>query len=229
MASGNGKIKSILQELDQDSIRANLNRFTERAYQYIPHIEKPHILDVGCGTGVPTMKLAELCHCTMVALDIDREALARLDQKIREAGLENRIRTMRLSIKKMDFTGNTFDIIWAEGAISVVGFKKGLMGWKRFLKKGGFLALHDDAADKEKKMDLVDKCGYHLVGHFYLDKDTWRDLYFAPLEKRVLELKKKYGDNPAALKELRGADRDVAWYKSNPDRCDSFFLVMQKL
>lgn len=39
----------------------------------------------------------------------------------------------------MDFVPESFDLIWAEGYIYIIGFKKGLQDWKKFLKPGGYL------------------------------------------------------------------------------------------
>jgi methylase of polypeptide subunit release factors len=42
----------------KDQCRKNLSRFTERALSSIPELDNPIILDIGCGTGVPTILLA---------------------------------------------------------------------------------------------------------------------------------------------------------------------------
>ena len=38
----------------RDRCRRNLNRYTLRAFSLIPVPADPYILDVGCGSGVPT-------------------------------------------------------------------------------------------------------------------------------------------------------------------------------
>ena len=47
------------------------------------------------------------------------------------------------SMTEMDFEENSFDIIWSEGAIYIMGFREGLENWKRFLKPGGYLVVSE--------------------------------------------------------------------------------------
>jgi 2-polyprenyl-3-methyl-5-hydroxy-6-metoxy-1,4-benzoquinol methylase len=46
--------EDVFSDIDRDSLRTNLNEYTRKAFQLIPRMEKPRILDVGCGSGVPT-------------------------------------------------------------------------------------------------------------------------------------------------------------------------------
>ena len=113
----------------KDRVRERLNKFTVKAFQMLPKMDKPQILDVGCGTGVPTLKLAELSNGHITALDIDQNAINSLKRKIKEAGLSGRVEAMSCSMFDMDFPKESFDIIWAEGSIDYVGFKRGLTEW----------------------------------------------------------------------------------------------------
>ena len=131
-------------EAGKERVRARLLKFARKAFQLLPRLENPSILDVGCGSGVSTMELAKLCDCRIVAMDIDEHALDRLDAKIKKAGLSHRMRTLKRSMLDMDFPEQSFDIIWSEGSIYVVGFEKGLREWSRFLKPKGFLMVHDE-------------------------------------------------------------------------------------
>jgi hypothetical protein len=47
-----------LYRVEKDKIRGNLNHFTRKAYHMVRGINKPRILENGCGTGVPTLELA---------------------------------------------------------------------------------------------------------------------------------------------------------------------------
>lgn len=68
----------------KDRVRERLNKFTVKAFQMIPEMDKPRILDVGCGSGVPTLKLAELSNGHITALDIDQNVIDSLKRKIKE-------------------------------------------------------------------------------------------------------------------------------------------------
>ena len=44
-------------------------------------LEKPEILDIGCGTGVPTLLLAEKFNGHITATDSDTKSINRLEEK----------------------------------------------------------------------------------------------------------------------------------------------------
>ncbi|WHY99634.1 hypothetical protein [Peribacillus simplex] len=48
-----------------------------------------------------------------------------------------------VSMFDMGFKTETFDLIWAEGSIYIIGFQKGLKVWKPFLNRGGYLVCSE--------------------------------------------------------------------------------------
>ncbi len=87
----------------------------------------------------------------------------------------------------LTYDSNTFDLIWSEGAIFIIGFEKGLRKWKQLLTDDGYLVISDlswlnnnvpaevkeylDQFDPTIKtiqgnLDIVKKVGYRLVGFF---------------------------------------------------------------
>ena len=118
----------------KDKIRRRLLKYTRKAFWMLPEMDRPRILDIGCGSGISTLELARLNQGEIVAIDIDQPALDKFDIRIRQAGLTDRIRSVNCSMFDMDFTDESSDIIWSEGSIYAVGFERGLREWKRFLK-----------------------------------------------------------------------------------------------
>ncbi|MFC1911276.1 class I SAM-dependent methyltransferase [Chloroflexota bacterium] len=194
----------------------------------LPKLDKPRILDVGCGSGVPTMELARLGGGEVIGIDIDRSALDKLTKKIREAGLSDRVRAVNCSIPDMAFPDESFDIIWSEGSIFVIGFKRGLHEWKRFLKPGGFMVIHDEKGNVEEKSEQISQCGYKLLNYFILSEETWSTEYFAPLEKLMAESQESYADDPHTLEEYNQARRELEMFKRDPERNNSVYFVIQK-
>ena len=129
---------------------------------------------------------------------------------------------------ELDFPDESFDIIWAEGSIARIGFEKGLKEWRRLLESNGFLVVHDEIADVTKKLEQISGCGYDLLGHFTLPRDTWWTEYYGPWEKRINELRAKHSDEPQALLELDKEQREIDMFKANSRRYSSVFFVMQK-
>ena len=215
-------------QLDKDLLREGLNKYTRRAFHMLPKLDKPHVLDVGCGSGVPTMELARLSNGQIIGLDINQPLLDRLMRKIKKAGLSDRVKAVKCSMFDMDFPDESFDIIWAEGSISVIGFARGLKEWRRFLKQNGFLVVHDDIENITEKLEQIYSCGYDLLEHFTLHEDTWWIEYYAPLEKRINEIRTKHTDDPKAFVELDNDQRFIDVFKKNPRRYGSVFFIMKK-
>ncbi len=221
--------KDILFEINHDRLRANFNKYTRKAFQMLPTLKKPRILDIGCGSGVPTLELARLSMGEVIGIDIDQTRLNKFNIKIKEANLAHRVKTMKCSLKNMKFPNKSFDIIWAEGTTWIIGFQKALKAWRRFIKPNGFLVVHDELGDIDKKIELIFISGYKLIDKFFVPGDAWWNEYYHPLEKRIHELRKKYQNNPKILNVLDKEQREVEEYKKNPKYHGSVFFVMQKI
>jgi ubiquinone/menaquinone biosynthesis C-methylase UbiE len=217
---------TILDELNKDRLRERFAKYTRKAFQMLPELDKPTILDIGCGSGVPTLELARLSNGLVIGLDIIESLLDELTRKIEAAGLSNHVKTVKSSLFEMDFPVENFDIVWAEGSIYVIGFEQGLKAWRRLIKPTGFLVLHDEIGDLQEKLMQIPRCGYELVGHFVVSEDEWWRKYYEPLEKRIKDLRVKYGDDEEALKVLEKEQREVKMFKRSPR--GSVFFVLRK-
>ena len=212
----------------KDTVRKHLLKYTCKAYRMLPEIDKPHILDIGCGSGIPTLELARLGEGEVIGIDIAQPALDEFNKKIKRARLANQVRAINCSMFDMDFQDESFDIIWSEGSIYAIGFEKGLREWKRFLKPGSFMVVHDEQGNVKEKLEQISKCGYELLGYFLLSQDTWLREYFAPLEKLVNEFQNKLTDDRKADEELHQAQVELDMFRKNPERNSSVYFVMKK-
>lgn len=208
-------------------IRARLNKYTRKAFRMLPQIDKPRILDVGCGSGIPTVELARLSKGEITGIDIHQPSLDRFAERIEETGLSDHIETRHCSMLDMDFPDESFDIIWAEGSISAIGFKRGLREWQRFLKPKGFMVIHDEQGDVNQKREQISACGYELLGYFTLSTDTWQAEYFTPLEELIRETRAKRANDPKIARELKDAQWEVDEFRKHPKRNSSVYFVMR--
>jgi len=221
--------KDLLSEIDKDHFRERLSKYTRRAYQMLPKIESPHILDVGCGSGVPTIELAKLSDGEIVGIDINQSLLDKLDRKIEEEGFSDRVKIKKCSLFEIDFPDESFDIIWAEGSIWLIGFEKGLREWRRLLKPTGFLVVHDEIKTVSNKLKKIASCGYKLVNCFSLPEDAHWTEYYRPLEIRIKELYTKYKNSSEALQILKKHQEEIDTVKRNTKEHSSAFYIMRKL
>ncbi|MFX1255336.1 MAG: class I SAM-dependent methyltransferase [Promethearchaeota archaeon] len=215
-------------EIDKDLIRENFNKYTRKAFQMLPKLHKPRILDIGCGSGVPTLELARLSNGQIIGLDVNQSALDNLNTKIEKLRLTDRVKPVKGSMFELKFQDESFDIVWAEGSISVIGFKRGLKEWRRFLKPNGFLVVHDEQKNMTKKLEEISNCGYKLIGHFKLSEAIWWVDYYEPLEKLINDTRIKCANEPNGLLEFANEEREINMIKKNPALFRSVFFVMQK-
>jgi ubiquinone/menaquinone biosynthesis C-methylase UbiE len=81
----------------KDKIRKHLLKYTRKAFRMIPQINRPRILDIGCGSGIPTLELAKLSWGEVIGIDIDQPALDKFIRKIAEAGINKRVQALHCS------------------------------------------------------------------------------------------------------------------------------------
>jgi len=214
-------------EAYKDILRAGFNKYTRKAYHILPALDKPFILDIGCGSGVPAMELAGLSSGQILGLDVNQSVLDRFTRRMEDAGLSDRVKAVRRSMFDMDFADESFDIIWAEGSIAAIGFVRGLREWQRFLRPGGFLTVHDEEGNFAEKLVQITDCGYELIEYFILDSEIWWNEMYAPLEKRINEIRTQ-PSNVGILPEVGQDEKFIATFKKNPGRYSSVFFVMKK-
>jgi ubiquinone/menaquinone biosynthesis C-methylase UbiE len=225
------------------------DEYTEQAYNMIPPIDHPQILDIGCGPGLQTIKLAKISKGHITAIDIHQPFLEQLQQQIKNENLRDQITPRNLSMTDMDFPEETFDIIWSEGSIFIMGFEQGLKEWRKYLKKPGFIAVHEMAWLKDnppqeiinfwnqaypaittikKNIEIIKKCGYHLIGNFPLPDDAWWEFYYNPLQERLDKLQTKYKDNPKGMELIKEHQLEIDLYKKYKEWFGSVFYIIQK-
>jgi SAM-dependent methyltransferase len=224
--------------------------FIRKAFSLIPKLDGPRILDVGCGRGGPTVELAKLSGGVLTGVDIDAEALRHLVVRANREGLSDRIRVRNCSMLAMDFDDESFDVIWAEASIHVIGFEEGLQAWRRLLVPGGFLVVHEVVwlrqdpppelaacwrgifpciRTAEAYAEAIPRFGYSLEDHFALPEEFWSDNYFGPMEARIGALKVKYRDDGAAMQALLQVELEIELSKKYSGWFGSAYLIMAKI
>jgi SAM-dependent methyltransferase len=115
---------------------------TLRALALVPGVgPQSRILDVGCGTGLQSRVLARSTRARVVAVDNHPPFVEELHRQALALGLGDRIEAHVADMRELDFAPGSFDLIWSEGAIYVMGFEAGLREWRRLLAPGGHLAV----------------------------------------------------------------------------------------
>jgi len=220
-------IKNTIMEI-RDGCRENLVKYTAKAFFLLPAIERPNILEIGCGTGVPTMELARITDGTIFALEPDSESCDILRDKVRKAGSQERIKVIHCTLEAADLPVNFFDIVWAEGLLNIIGFEKGLLLGTRFLKDKGYFVIHDEIKNGGEKRRIIARHGYSLIDSFMLDRNTWLQGYYRCMEKRLLD---RMSTQPVSEYDAKTFDnelRDISAYRERPENQRSIFYILKR-
>jgi SAM-dependent methyltransferase len=163
---------------------------------------------------------------TVVGIDIDDEALAVFRARVGDAGLQDRVTAENRSLFDIDYPED-FDIVWAEGSLFVIGFSRGLKEWRRLIRPGGFLVVHDPQADMDVKFRDIEGQGFVLLGHFKVSTQDWMDGYYRPLLDQIDAIPPGEIDGKTR-KEIDDIKNEVKGLEENPEQYSSVFFILQK-
>jgi ubiquinone/menaquinone biosynthesis C-methylase UbiE len=75
------------------------------------------VLDIGCGTGLLSLKFLEKADCSITGIDSSQEMLSIFSDKIKKLNLSDRITLKFEDATALDFKPNSFDIVAATVAL----------------------------------------------------------------------------------------------------------------
>jgi len=193
---------------------------TLQALGFIDNLtDHSRIADIGCGTGGQTMLLAQNAPGKITAIDHSPEYIKRLKTNAEQLHLQNKVNSIVGSMDTLPFRAEEFDVIWSEGAIYNIGFDRGINEWRKFLKKGGYIAVTENtwfttqrpaAIQKfwqtaypeidtvSNKVSQMQKAGYLPVATFVLPENCWTEHFYPPLVAAQEIFLKKYAGNKEA-------------------------------
>jgi len=226
------------------------NASTRKAFEMMEYLPTgPRILDIGCGPGVQTVELLRLSGGTVVAMDLLPQMISRVRKAAEDAGFADQLETVQADMNDMAFEPSSFDVIWSEGAIYFVGFKKGLAKVQEFVRPGGYVAVSEavwlepdpprevvefwqeypeiDTVDRKRR--IVSALGYESVGHFVLPASSWNELYYDPLAERIRQYEQKWKRIREAEDVLAEARREISIFRKYSRYYGYAFFVMRRL
>ena len=146
-----------------DDLRGGLLEHSRRAYSLIPRIDRPRILDIGCGSGLLTIELARMSAGDVVGIDVDESAIERLRRRAAQAGPSRRISAVNASLFDTGLPDESFDILWGEGALHLLEPCRSFPACRRLLKPGGFLVAGETVSWFESVQRRLATSGFRLV------------------------------------------------------------------
>jgi ubiquinone/menaquinone biosynthesis C-methylase UbiE len=112
------------------------------------------VLDIGCGTGLLSLKFLNTTDCTITAIDSSPQMLRIFQEKIEKCNLAEKIHCEQKSAEDMDFKPDQFDIIAATVSLHHVEFKEPVIkNVYDYLKVGGRFVLGEIDMDTTGRLD----------------------------------------------------------------------------
>ncbi|MHC1774912.1 MAG: cyclopropane-fatty-acyl-phospholipid synthase family protein [Lentimicrobium sp.] len=207
----------------RDHCRMQLVQYLEQVLNDLPEFINPKILDIGCGSGVPTLWLAEKYIGIITAIDTDKQLLGFLEHKVERKKTSSKIETKNVSFFDLVTEPECYDLILAEGFLNVVGFE---MGFNRVIEKikiGGYFIIHDEYKDNDSKIALIHKNNCKIVNSLLLDETIWWRDFYGQLENEI------YKPGNAHLRKLFINEiKEIEQFKKNPSLFKSIYYVVLK-
>ena len=112
------------------------------------------VLDIGCGTGLLSLKFLAKADCTITAIDSSPQMLRIFEEKIEKFNLAEKIHCEQKSAEDTDFMPDRFDIIAATVSLHHVKFKEPVIkNIYDCLKGGGRFVLGEIDMDTTGRLD----------------------------------------------------------------------------
>jgi cyclopropane fatty-acyl-phospholipid synthase-like methyltransferase len=207
----------------KDKCRAGLLKYLAKAVSLLPKADNPRILDIGCGTGVPTVWLAENYDGIITAIDTDKGAVEWLNAKLIDKKLENKITPINISFFDLPSESCYYYLILAEGFLNIIGFEQGFYQVISMIKEGGYFLIHDEYKDHEKKCEFIRNNYCDLVGTIFMDESVWWDDYYKQLEAEINSL------NIKQIKLLFKSElNEIELFKKDPSPFKSIYYIIER-
>lgn len=224
---------------------------TIKALSFIDNLtQNAKIADIGCGTGGQTMVLAQNTPGTIIGIDLFPQIVDIFNQNATKLGLTDKAKAIVGSMDNLPFQDEELDLIWSEGAIYNIGFERGLTEWRRFLKKGGYVAVTEASwftperpAEIEQfwldaypeidtipsKVAIMQKAGYIPVATFILPENCWTEHFYAPQVPAQKLFMEKYADNLNAKRLVENLQHEAQLYARYKDYYGYVFYIGKKM
>lgn len=212
--------------------------------------EKSRIADIGCGTGAPTITLAKNTQGQITGIDLFPEFIEIFNTNVQKQGLQDRVKGVVGSMDSLPFIDEELDLIWSEGAIYNIGFEKGLNYWRKFLKKGGYVAVSEASWFTESRPEEIDtfwknaypqidivankvaqmqNAGYIPVATFILPEYCWIENFYKPQIEAQKKFLEKYAGNKTAEEFIANERHEAELYHKYKEFYGYVFYIGKKI
>ena len=175
------------------------------------------ILDLGCGKGAVSIRIAERLHCRCLGIDAIKKFIQEANNKASEYDVANLCTFEVADIRIRINTLASFDVVVLGSIGPVFGnYYSTLTSLSKILKHGGIIILddgyilpdsdyvHPQIMRKDAVLKQINDAGMNLIDELFIQKDDIKssdDFIFDKIENRCKELIQKYPDKRHIFKE----------------------------
>jgi len=218
-----------------------------------PLRQRLKILDIGCGPGMQTIQIAR--HFPLgeiTAVDLYQQYLDEFVDAAVAGGVFDRVNPVQASMDALPFDEKSFDILWSEGAIYILGFQKGLEKWKKLVKPQGWIGVSEiswfsDDRPKEledfwlaaypeidttwRNLEKIKALDMEPVGTFRFPVKAWFTHYYTPLIDRIGLCRRSAeagrGNEDPMLQLIEEEEREIELLQKYADYYGYVFYLMR--
>jgi len=224
---------------------------TLKALSFIDNLTgESRIADLGCGTGGQTMVLAQNTPGHITGIDLFPTFINLFNSNAEKLNFQHRVKGVAGSMDQLSFQEEKLDLIWSEGAIYNIGFERGLSEWRKFLKKGGFIAVSEASWFTEErpaeieefwqdaypgidtipnKVTQMQKAGYVPVASFILPENCWTEHFYAPQVAAQETFLVKHAGNEMARSFIENQRHETQLYFKYKEYYGYVFYIGKKV
>lgn len=224
---------------------------TIKALSFIDNLnDESYIADIGCGTGGQTMVLGQHAPGHISGIDLFPTFINLFNSNAASLNLHDRVKGIVATMDNLPFQNEELDLIWSEGAIYNIGFERGLNEWRKFLKKGGYIAVSEATWFTDERPDEIEefwmseypgidtipnkvaqmqKAGYIPVATFILPEQCWTKHFYEPQVMAQDNFLKKHKGNSKAKAFIESQQFETQLYYNYKAYYGYTFFIGKKI
>ncbi|HPX04977.1 MAG TPA: class I SAM-dependent methyltransferase [Tenuifilaceae bacterium] len=224
---------------------------TLKALSFVDNLSsESRIADIGCGTGGQTMVLAQNTLGHITGIDLFPAFIDKFCDNAQQLNLHNRVKGVVGSMESLPFEAEELDLIWCEGAIYNIGFKRGLAEWHQFLKRGGYVVVSEVSwFTQERPAEIADfwnsaypevdtipnkvaqlqAAGYIPIATFILPENCWTEHYYVPQAKAQQLFLSEHAGNRVAEELVANERHEAELYQKYKEYYGYVFYIGKKV
>lgn len=154
-------------------------QFTDLMIRKVEIQPGQRMLDVGCGTGMPAIRLTQATGGTVLGITINQMQVERANDRARQQGVDDRVRFEYANMMELPYADATFDAAWAfESLFHAPDRIQALREIARVVRPGGRIVL----ADVIEAVPMTEEQKYTFLTAFAANTLTPLEAYYQDLQ-----------------------------------------------